>query len=176
MSNYVYWFGLGVALAGFELLSGTFYLLLYGIAFGIGGLIALLGAGEMFQYGGAGLTAIVGTMWLRRRSFLKPATTAESFDIGQRVTVEQWTGEHAARVRYRGTGWDAELVEPLADGSTTDTVALLVGTASLADRPAVLYIVGQRGNTLLLSDQPPAGGQGDAAAKPTADNAAAENR
>ncbi|WP_374352406.1 NfeD family protein [Chitinimonas sp.] len=152
MSAYLVWFVLAAVLAGLELLSGTFYLLLYGLACAMGGLLAWAGAGEAWQYGLSAVFAVAGTIWLRRRKFLKPAETSESLDIGQRVSVESWTGENTARVRYRGTGWDAELAAPLSAGNSTDTVALLVGTASLADRPSVLFIVGQRGNTLLVVD------------------------
>lgn len=142
MSPYLVWFALAVLLAGLEMLSGTFYLLLYGLACAIGGVIALLGLGDELQYAIAGLVAIAGTLWLRRRDFLKPAATSGSLDIGQKVEVESWRGEAAARVRYRGTRWDAELAPQL------------IGSPQ-AERPQVLYIVGQRGNTLIVAEAPP---------------------
>lgn len=142
MSPYIVWFILAVLLAGLEMLSGTFYLLLYGVACGIAGVVALLGLGEAAQYGVAGVLAIAGTLWLRRRSFLQPAASSESLDIGQRVEVEKWQGDSAARVRYRGAGWDAELAGQSAEQT---------------ERPKVLYIVGQRGNTLIVAAAPPNG-------------------
>jgi membrane protein implicated in regulation of membrane protease activity len=139
MSDYLVWFILAAILAGLELLSGTLYLLLYGIACAIGGLIALVGLPDAYQYGLSAALAVIGTVWLRRRKFLKPASTTESLDIGQRVEVESWKADGTARVRYRGAGWDAELTP----------------AAGQAGQPQVLYIVSQRGNTLIVAAEPP---------------------
>ena len=62
-------------------------------------------------------------------------------DRGQVVVLEAWTNEPAgfARVRYRGTSWDARVAEPAA-------------------RPvpgATLYIEAQEGNTLVVASAPP---------------------
>jgi membrane protein implicated in regulation of membrane protease activity len=135
MSDYLLWFMATAILVGLEMATGTFYLLLYGIAAGIGGLAALAGASLSAQFGVAALCAFGGTIWLRRRSFLKPAASTESLDIGQRVEVESWKPDGSLRVRYRGSSWDAELAGPV----------------NPATPPTTLYIIAQRGNTLILA-------------------------
>jgi membrane protein implicated in regulation of membrane protease activity len=59
------------------------------------------------------------------------------------VVLESWTNEDAliARVKYRGSSWDAKLARP-------------------GERPvpgSTLYIEGQEGNTLVVGSAPPAG-------------------
>ncbi|GAB3262106.1 NfeD family protein [Chitinimonas naiadis] len=136
MQNYIVWLVLGLALAGAEMLTGTFYLLVYGIAAGIGGLVAWLGFGLPAELIAAALCAIGGTLWLRRHPIVKPAADNHAYDLGQQVEVSAWKTDTVARVRYRGTDWDAELASPAADKS------------------APLYIVGQRGNTLIVAPHP----------------------
>lgn len=141
MTPYMLWFVFALILAGAEMLTGTFYLLVYGGAAAVGGLAALAGLGTVPQLVAAALCAVAGTVWLRRHPISRKAAGSQSLDLGQRVEVEQWKSETVLRVRYRGTGWDAELAGP---------------PAAPPERPATLYIVGQRGNTLLLSSLPPA--------------------
>lgn len=137
MDNYIVWFVLGLALAGAEMLVGTFYLLVFGLAAGVGGLMALIGLGVVPQLLAAAACAIAGTLWLRKHPISR-GKAVPSLDLGQRVEVEQWKSATALRVRYRGAGWDAEVAE------------------ALPDQAVALYIVGQRGNTLLLASTPPA--------------------
>ncbi|PHV12685.1 NfeD family protein [Chitinimonas sp. BJB300] len=139
MDNYIIWFVLGLALAGTEMLVGTFYLLVCGIAAGIGGIVALAGFSLPIQLLAAALCAVAGTLWLRRNPISRP-TGPQSLDLGQRVEVEHWKSATQLRVRYRGAGWDAELATAITD----------------QDLPVELYIIGQRGNTLLVALMPPA--------------------
>ncbi|WP_269531718.1 NfeD family protein [Chitinimonas sp. BJYL2] len=139
MENYAVWFILALALAGAEMLSGTFYLLMYAVAAGVGGLAAWAGLPVPAQLALAAACAVGGSMWLRKYP-LQRAAGPQSLDLGQRVEVETWHSPTSVRVRYRGTSWDGETDAP-ADESA---------------RPATFYIVGQRGNTLLLSATPPA--------------------
>ena len=85
----------------------------------------------------AAACAIAGTLWLHKHPISR-GKAVPSLDLGQRVEVEQWKSATALRVRYRGAGWDAEVAE------------------ALPDQAVALYIVGQRGNTLLLASTPPA--------------------
>jgi membrane protein implicated in regulation of membrane protease activity len=139
MSTYVIWFVLAAVLVGAELLSGTFYLLVYGVAASAGGLAALAGLPVPAQLAIAAACAVAGTLWLRRHPVQRPVSAAEqSLEIGRAVEVVSWQSDTHLRVRYRGAGWDAERVD--AGGV----------------REGTFYIVGQRGNTLLLSSEPPA--------------------
>lgn len=140
MQNYAVWLVLGLALAGAEMLTGTFYLLVYGISAAVGGLVAWLGFGLPAELIAAAVCAIAGTLWLRRHPFVKPAADNHAYDLGQQVEVSSWKSATQARVRYRGSDWDAELA------------------VELNEQPSTLYIVGQRGNTLLVAKAPLASG------------------
>ncbi|MDK2125712.1 NfeD family protein [Parachitinimonas caeni] len=139
MSDYLVWFVLAALAVGLELTTGTFYLLVFGIAFTGGGIAALLGLPFNLQLPIAAAIAIAGTVWLRSRrlSTSVKAEQQQTGDIGQRVSAETWHDDQHLRVRYRGTQWDAELAAPLPE------------------RPADLYITGLRGSTLLVSGTPP---------------------
>lgn len=137
MENYLVWMMFAAALAGAEMLSGTFYLLVYGMACAAGAAVAWFGFGLAPQYLVAASCAVLGTFWLRRNPIVRPAASSESLDIGQAVTLISWKSPTLARVRYRGADWDAELTDaPLPDCHT-------------------FFIVGQRGNTLLVDATPP---------------------
>jgi len=138
MSNYILWFVFAALFAGLELLSGTFYLLLYGVSCAIGAVAALLGFGWNLQLIIAAACAVGATLWLRKHPIVRPSSAGQSLEIGQRVTVETWKTDTQLRVKYRGAGWDAELAHPIDS------------------RPDALIITGQRGNTLIVSPEPPA--------------------
>jgi len=110
-----YWFGLAaLALVG-EVGSGTFYLLLVALGFVGGGVAAALGAGLAWQLATCAGVALAGLLILRRTGFLKKreinaARNADvNLDIGQSVHIDAWSASGAARVRYRGATWQAEL-------------------------------------------------------------------
>lgn len=113
MASYVYWFLAGLILLGLEMVSGTFYLLVLGIALFIGGGAALAGFGAPLQFALAAIAGIVGTALLRK---LRPARLAvadeQSLDVGQPVQVLTWHDNGTARVHYRGAEWDAEPESP----------------------------------------------------------------
>jgi membrane protein implicated in regulation of membrane protease activity len=62
MSEYVIWSILAAVLIGAELMTGTFYLLVYGIAAAVAGLAAYLGAGLVAQLIVAALISTAGTL------------------------------------------------------------------------------------------------------------------
>lgn len=140
MQAYVGWWILAAVLVAVELTSGTFYLLVYGVAAAAAGVAAWLGGGTMAQLLTAGVIAVLGTLALRHwkgtsahaESTVKDYSL-QSMDIGQTVQVESWQGSHG-QVRYRGALWDAE-AEPAGVDST---------------RPLVIRAV--RGNTLVLGN------------------------
>ena len=70
----------------------------------------------------------------------EPARTSST--AGQPVVLEGWVDEATslARVKYRGTSWDARIV----------------GAATRPAPGAMLYIEGQEGSTLLVAPTPPA--------------------
>ncbi len=135
MQAYVVWWVLAAVLVGVELTSGTFYLLVYGLAAAAAGVAAWLGAGTLAQLVTAGAIAVLGTLALRhwKRSTGHPESTVQDMDIGQSVQVEFWQDGHG-QAKYRGALWDAE-----AESAGVDTT-----------HPLVIRAV--RGNTLILGN------------------------
>ncbi|MFO1313299.1 MAG: NfeD family protein [Burkholderiales bacterium] len=135
MTDYWIWWILAAVLIGAEIVTGTFYLLVVGIAFAVGGFLAVLGLALPLQLVVAGAVAVAGTMiahrWRGRR--VQPPTPP--LDLGQPVRVLDWKDDGGARVSYRGTQWDAELAQ--SGGARAET----------------MYIVGTRGSTLLIADR-----------------------
>jgi membrane protein implicated in regulation of membrane protease activity len=104
------WLMAGFVLVIAELLTGTFYLLVLGIAGFAGALVAFLGFDIWIQAVVAAVVAVAGVMWVRaRRKQRSPAMP--SLDLGQSVSFDDWTSQDAgrARVRYRDSLWDAQI-------------------------------------------------------------------
>ncbi len=139
MSVYWMWWIAGAALVAAELLTGTFYLLVVGIALAFGGIAAWFGAGTAEQWLIAAVLGIVGTVLLQRwKQGLAARTPAQQgLDIGQMVQVQSWGPDGTARVAYRGSTWDAELA------------------ATGLPQAKTMYIAGMRGSVLILSDRRP---------------------
>jgi membrane protein implicated in regulation of membrane protease activity len=135
MQVYLWWWILAAVLVGVELTSGTFYLLVYGVAAAAAGGVAWLGAGMVPQLLTAAAIAALGTLALRRwkRSTDHPESNVQDMDIGQAVQVESWQGGHG-QVKYRGALWDAE-----AESASVDST-----------RPLVIRAF--KGNTLILGN------------------------
>ena len=135
MQGYVFWWMLAAVLVGVELATGTFYLLVYGLAAASAGIAAWLGASLIVQLLVAAVIAAVGTLALQRweRPSGPKAAGVQDLDIGQTVQVESWQGTHG-QVKYRGALWDAEAESLDVDSS----------------RPLVIRAV--RGNTLVLGN------------------------
>jgi membrane protein implicated in regulation of membrane protease activity len=135
VQSYFLWWILAAVLVGIELTSGTFYLLVYGVAAAAAGLAAWLGAGTVAQLLAAAAIAVAGTLVLQRwkRSTEHPEMSAQDLDIGQSVQVESWA-DGRGQVRYRGALWDAEAGSPEVDST----------------RPLIIRAV--KGNTLVLGN------------------------
>lgn len=144
MDFWLMWVIAGFVLVIAELLTGTFYLLVIGAGAFAGALVAWSGANGVVQALAASAVALIGTwlvnVWHRKQPKDAPGTS-NFLDRGQPVVLEGWANEGArlARVKYRGTTWDARVVAPaaVAPGAT-------------------LYIEGQEGGLLLVGDAPPA--------------------
>ena len=113
MSNYMLWLIVAFVLVIVEVMTGTFYLLVLGVAAFAGALAAFLGAGAFAQVACAGIVAILGLVAVNRRHKSRPAASQNdhSLDVGQVVTLESWLDQNVKRVRvkYRGTAWDAQI-------------------------------------------------------------------
>ena len=138
MAAYTYWFILALVLLGVEMMSGTFYMLVLSIAVGLGGVAAWAGLATVWQITLAGVSAIIGTLILRRSKVTRTADASkDSFDIGQTVRVVSWNEDGSLRVFYRGAEWDAE-------PASTDV-----------QRNGVFYIKTVQGSKLILTQTRP---------------------
>ena len=144
MELWLLWTIVGFALVIAELVTGTFYLLVLGAGAFIGAIAAWLGANHVVQALAAGGSAVAGTWfvhhWHESRRAL--ASTGSNFlDRGQPVVLDGWANETAgiARVKYRGTVWDARV----AAGAARPTVG------------STLYIEAQEGTMLVVAAAPP---------------------
>jgi membrane protein implicated in regulation of membrane protease activity len=135
------WAILGLALVVIELLTGTFYLLMLGIAAFGAALAAWLGQPFGVQAVVAAVVSAAGCYGVHVYRAKNVKGQMAHIDAGQPASFENWVdqGARRARVRYRGASWDA-----LVDGEE----ALEAG--------AMLYVVMANGNTLKVTVNRPA--------------------
>jgi membrane protein implicated in regulation of membrane protease activity len=135
------WAILGLVLVIAELLSGTFYLLMFGAA--AFGAAAVAYFGQPFAAQAVVATAVAGfgcygVHVYRARNM---AEQMPPIDAGMPASFEAWTDAAArlARVRYRGATWDARVegAEGLEPGATVYVLAANGNTLKVAkNRPA----------------------------------------
>ena len=116
MDTYLIWLVAGFLLVIVELVSGTFYLLVLGIAAVAGGLVGYTGLPFSVQAVVAATLAVVGVVWVNRVRRASTAVKMRSLDVGQPTTFDHWVNRPAgqARVRYRDALWDATVVGEIA--------------------------------------------------------------
>jgi membrane protein implicated in regulation of membrane protease activity len=130
----------GLVLVIVELLTGTFYLLMLGVAaFGAAG-AAWLGYDFAVQVLVAALVAAAGCYGIYRYRAKNKAEQMAPLDAGMPASFENWIdpGARLARVRYRGASWDARVEggEALEPGATVYVVAADGNTLKVAkNRP-----------------------------------------
>jgi membrane protein implicated in regulation of membrane protease activity len=135
------WLIAGLVLVIAEMLTGTFYLLVLGIAAFFGALVAYLHFDVGIQAAVAAVVAVAGSLWVRGYRRRTARKAMPPLDLGQAVSFDAWTDEGArrARVRYRDTLWDARVEgEP--------------GTAAPGD---TFYIAAVEGSILTVSPRRP---------------------
>ncbi|MBI5852014.1 MAG: NfeD family protein [Planctomycetes bacterium] len=105
------WWVLAGLLVVAELLSGTFYLLMFALGCAAAALATHAGLGFSIQLVVAALISGGATAaWHFKRARAPRSEPAESnrdvnLDIGQSVFVDVWGADGAARVQYRGATW-----------------------------------------------------------------------
>ncbi|MFM9912215.1 MAG: NfeD family protein [Methylophilaceae bacterium] len=137
MQPYVYWFLTALVLAALEMATGTFYILVIGIAFAVGGLVALAGFDLTMQIAFSAVAGVAGVILLQRKKRKTPSADMIDPNIGEQVKVLAWGEDGKVRVSYRGSSWDAELEH-------VDT-----------PKDSTLYIKAMRGSVLILAHQKP---------------------
>ena len=144
MELWLIWIVAGFVLVIAELVTGTFYLLVIGVGAFAGAAVAWLGGNILVQAVTGSAVAMVGALAVHHWHAAhrkEDAGRSNLLDRGQPVVLEGWANESAriARVKYRGTSWDARM-------------------ARADERPApgtTLYIEAQEGNTLVVATAPP---------------------
>ena len=132
------WAVIGLVLVIVELLTGTFYLLMLGVAaFGAAG-AAWLGYDFAVQSIVGSVVAAVGCYGVHIYRKRNRAEQMPSIDSGMPASFESWVdaGARLARVRYRGASWDARVEggEALEPGATVYVLAADGNTLKVAKR------------------------------------------
>ena len=132
MSAHVYWWLLAIALGILELFTNTFWMLVLAVAAAAAALSAMMGLDLGVQLAIGAAAVLIGSVVVRRLRPLGPKRPdADSNpdinqDIGAQLTVERWGPDRLARVAYRGSSWEAELLP----GQPTDALHYVVREVS----------------------------------------------
>jgi membrane protein implicated in regulation of membrane protease activity len=141
MEGYLAWGVVGLVLVIVELLTGTFYLLMLGIAAFGAALAAYLGLDFAVQAIVAAGVAGGGCYGVHLYHVKSRAARMPPIDAGMPASFESWVdaGARLARVRYRGASWEARVegAEALEPGAT-------------------VYVLAADGNTLKVTKNRPA--------------------
>ena len=140
METYLIWLVAGFVLVIAELVTGTFFLLVLGIAAFAGSATAWFGLGFWLEALCAAAVAVAGVFWVRQQRKNIQQPDMASLDVGQAVAFDTWVSREqgTARVTYRNTQWDAEVE----------------GEREL-DRGEALFIHAVDGNTLKVAKTRP---------------------
>ncbi|TFV98655.1 NfeD family protein [Oxalobacteraceae bacterium OM1] len=141
MADWVLWLIAAGVLVALEMFTGTFYLLMIGVAMVMAAVAAVLGAAVPLQFATAAIVGIVATLLLRR-SRLGRIERKDSrrdpnvnLDIGQEVRVTDWGGLRTTRVMYRGALWDVELEAGVEAGPGRFVIHEVRGNRLIVGRP-----------------------------------------
>jgi membrane protein implicated in regulation of membrane protease activity len=135
------WLIAGFVLIITELVTGTFYLLVLGIAGLVGAGVAHSGGAFVWSAIAAAIVALAGVAGVHRYKKAMLPGRMRGLDVGQPAAFESWVNQGAghARVKYRDALWDAQV----ADGVS-------------AEPGEILYVAEVDGNTLKVSKTRPA--------------------
>jgi membrane protein implicated in regulation of membrane protease activity len=139
MDTYLLWAIAGIVLIIVEMLTGTFYLLVLGIAALAAAGAAWLGQSFWVQAVVTAAVTIAGVILVNRFRGKGSKAQKRSLDVGQSVSIESWISEAdgLARVNYRNAQWEARVTGERAPGGK------------------VFYIHAVEGSTLLVSSAKP---------------------
>ena len=108
---YLLWAVTGIVLIIIEMLTGTFYLLVLGIAALAAAAAAYLGQSFWVQAVTVAAVSVLGVILIKRFRGKDQPASVQGLDIGQAVTLEAWISEPdgLARVKYRNAQWEAQV-------------------------------------------------------------------
>ncbi len=137
---YLAWAILGLILVIAELVTGTFYLVVLGVAAFGASVAAWLGQGFPVQSIVMAVVAAAGAYWVHLYRARNATQQMRPLDEGQPANFEAWIdqGARLARVRYRGASWDAR-----------------VTGSDIPEPGSIVYVLSTQGNTLNVSQKHP---------------------
>jgi membrane protein implicated in regulation of membrane protease activity len=135
------WLIAGFILVITELATGTFYLLVLGVAAFAGAGVAYAGGAPVWQALVSAVVAVAGVVWVHQYRKRVVSHPMQGLDVGQPAAFDSWINQGAghARVKYRDTLWDAQ-----------------VAGGAAGESGEILYITSVDGNTLKVSKTRPA--------------------
>jgi membrane protein implicated in regulation of membrane protease activity len=135
------WLIAGFVLIITELVTGTFYLLVLGLAALAASGVAYAGGATVWQAVSAAVVAVCGVVAVHRYKRKLQPHRMRGLDVGQPAAFESWVNQGVghARVRYRDALWDAQVAEGMA-----------------VEPGEILYVTSVDGNTLKVSKSRPA--------------------
>ena len=141
MDHAIVWAVIGLVLVIVELLTGTFYLLMLGVAAFGAAAAAYFGFGFGAQSIVAAVISAVGCYGVHVYKAKNRAQQMAPIDAGMPASFESWldAGARLARVRYRGASWEARVegLEAIEPGATVYVLAADGNTLRVAkNRPA----------------------------------------
>lgn len=113
----LWWLLTGAAVIA-ELVTGTFYLLMFAVGLAAGAIAAHLGfelTGQIVVAAIAGGGAVFAWHWQRSQNPVAAPVNANRdvhLDIGEVVQVVHWNADGTASVKFRGAQWTAVAAEP----------------------------------------------------------------
>jgi membrane protein implicated in regulation of membrane protease activity len=141
MDSALAWAIVALVLVIAELVSGTFYLLMLGVAAFGAAAAAWLGREFAVQCVVAAALGVAGCYGVHLYRVRSGAQRMPPIDLGMPARFESWldAGSRLARVRYRGASWEAQ-----------------VEGADALEPGATLFVLAADGNTLRVAKNRPA--------------------
>lgn len=136
------WWVIAGALVAVELATGTFYLLMLALGAAAAALAAHLKlpvTGQLVAAALVGGGAVVAWHLQRARQPAGAPAGANrdvNLDIGERVHVDAWSDDGAARVMHRGAQWDARFAGAGTPQPGPHVIRAIEGTQLVLERPA----------------------------------------
>lgn len=134
------WWVLAGTIVAFELITGTFYLLMLSFGFVAAALAAHLGApmtGQLVAasvFGGGGVV-----LWRRYKHLQPPEPSAQAnhdvnMDIGETVLVTQWQPDGTSTVKYRGANWSVAVQDESTPSAGSYRIVEVIGSRLMLKR------------------------------------------
>jgi membrane protein implicated in regulation of membrane protease activity len=141
IDNSLAWLIAGFLLLIVELVTGTFYMLVLGVACFVAAGLAYVGSAFAWEALIAAAVAVAGVVVVQRYKKGIEPKRMRGLDVGQQASFDSWVNKDAgqARVKYRGSLWDAQVVGEAA-----------------GDPGEILYVNSIDGNSLKVSKTRPA--------------------